>query len=217
MTTARLLPVIASGSSSVREQLGNPSGWLGDLVGRVMATSNAARSRWVLAQLGLEPPHHVLEVGFGPGVDIERAAERVKEGIVAGVDHSPTMLKMASARNAAAIDAGRVHLEVASVARLPFFNQTFDRIFSINCVQFWPDLRGGLDELRRVLKPGGRVAVAIQPRQRGATRADSLAWRDRLETAMRAAGYADVEPLLGRTRPVATACVLGTRPTRPGR
>jgi ubiquinone/menaquinone biosynthesis C-methylase UbiE len=214
MTTARLLPALPATPRSIREQFGNPTGWLGDLVGRVMATSNASRSRWVLSLLDLEPTHRVLEVGFGPGVDVERAAAIVTDGIVAGVDHSPTMLRMGSERNARAIAEGRVHLEVASAARLPFDSASFDRIFSINCVQFWPDLASGITEARRVLQPGGRLAIAIQPRKRGATPADTLAWRDRLESAMRAAGFVGLELFVARTRPVPTTCVVGTRPRR---
>jgi SAM-dependent methyltransferase len=212
MTTARLLPVLPAPPRSIREQFGNPTGWVGDLVGRVMATSNASRSRWVLSLLDLEPAHQVLEIGFGPGVDVERAAAIASDGIVAGIDHSPTMLRMASERNAPAIAEGRVHLEVASAARLPFDGSSFDRVFSINCVQFWPDLATGVAEARRVLVPGGRLAIAIQPRRRGATIADTLAWRDRIESAMRAAGMVGLELFVARTRPVPTTCVIGTRP-----
>jgi SAM-dependent methyltransferase len=214
MTTARLLPILPAPPRSIREQFGNPTGWLGDLVGRVMATSNASRSRWVLSLLGLEREHHVLEVGFGPGVDVERTATIVSEGMVAGVDHSPTMLRMASERNAAAIAAGRVHLEIGSAARLPFDAGSFDRVFSINCVQFWPDLAAGIGEARRVLEPGGRLAIAIQPRRRGATAADTLSWRDRLGAGMRAAGFVGLEQFVARTRPVPTTCVVGTRARR---
>jgi SAM-dependent methyltransferase len=214
MTTARLLPILPAPPRSIREQFGNPTGWLGDLVGRVMATSNASRSGWVLSLLGLEPEHHVLEVGFGPGVDIERTAAIVTDGMVAGVDHSPTMLRMASERNAPAVAEGRVHLEIASAARLPFDAGSFDRVFSINCVQFWPDLASGIGEARRVLRPGGRLAIAIEPRRRGATAADTLSWRDRLQAGMRAAGFVGLEPFVARTRPVPTTCVVGTRARR---
>jgi ubiquinone/menaquinone biosynthesis C-methylase UbiE len=218
MNTARSIPVIPippdhPPARTVREQFGNPSGWLGDLVGRVMASSNVKRSKWVLSLLGLEPHHHVLEVGFGPGVDVERSAAVITTGIVAGVDHSPTMFRMASERNAAAIAEGRVHLEVASAADLPFDDASFDRIYSINCVQFLPDLRRCVGEARRVLVPGGRVAMAIQPRQRGA--ADPLVWRERLETTLRQAGFATIEIHTARTRPTPTVCALAQRPHRP--
>jgi SAM-dependent methyltransferase len=219
MNTARLLPVISRDSPrpsspprSLGEQFANPTGWLGSFVGRLMATSSARRSRWVTSLLGLESGQHVLEVGFGPGVDIQRVSAIVGSGIVAGVDHSPTMFRMASQRNALAIAQGRVHLEVASAGSLPFDGASFDRAFSINCVQFWPDLGLGLSEARRVLKPGGRVAVAIQPRDPGATAAETLTWRQRLETGLRQAGFLAIQSHLARTRPLPAVCVLGIRP-----
>jgi hypothetical protein len=57
-------------------QFGNPTGWLGSLVGDAMAIKSCERSQWVLSPLDLQTDDRVLEIGFGPGVDIQRVSRR---------------------------------------------------------------------------------------------------------------------------------------------
>src|SRR5690606_40261299 len=88
-------------------QFAHPRGRLGWFVGHLMAWKNGARSRWALDLLSPRPGERILEVGFGPGVDVRRLLERVGEsGFVAGVDVSVEMVRQARARNRAAIAAG---------------------------------------------------------------------------------------------------------------
>ncbi|OFX19585.1 MAG: hypothetical protein A2V77_10350 [Anaeromyxobacter sp. RBG_16_69_14] len=194
---------------NIHEQFGNPTGPMGWLVGQVMAVKNAARSRWVLSLLRLESASDVLEVGFGSGVDVRRVARLALSARVSGVDRSREMLRQARRRNAAGVAAGRVDLRPGSVEALPFANATFDRAFSINSVQFWPDRRRCLRELRRVLRPGGLAVIAIQPRNKGATAATSAEWRERLEAEFLDAGFTAIHGLLRDARPVPVACVVG--------
>jgi SAM-dependent methyltransferase len=195
---------------TLREQFGNPTGWVGALVGRLMSATNAERSMWVLSLLKLEPHHRLLEIGYGPGNDIERASWVLTQGHVTGIDHSATMHRMASRRNAGAIERGKVELHLGTAARLPYDDSSFDRLLSINSAQFWPELIPGLREARRVLRPEGLLAIAIQPRHKGATAADTDAWRDRLEGAARDAGLGHITLPVSATRPTPTVCLLAT-------
>ena len=207
--TASCLPPGEQRPRNIHEQFGNPTGPLGWLVGQVMAVKNAPRSRWVLSLLRLEGASHVLEVGFGSGVDVRRIARLAPRARVAGVDRSREMLRQARGRNAAEIAAGRVDLRLGSAAALPFANASFDRAFSINSVQFWADRQRCLRELYRVLRPGGLAVIAIQPRNKGATAATSGEWRERLEAELLAAGFIPVHGLLSDARPIPVACVVG--------
>lgn len=192
---ARFHPASAAPPTTLRGQFGNPTGVLGWAVGRVMSVNNAKRSAWVRSLLDLAPGQRVLEIGFGPGNDVAAALPIVGErGRVAGVDHSPLMVRQAQARCRGAGD--RVDLRVASACALPFDDGAFDRVFSINSVQFWEDRLLGLCEVRRVLAAGGRALIAIQPRNAGATVADSDRWARSLEADLRAVGFESVE--LGR-------------------
>ncbi|QLG28871.1 methyltransferase domain-containing protein [Halorarum halophilum] len=143
---------------------GRPRGLLGRLGGRLMTGRDKREmAEWVLSGLAVEPTDRVLEVGFGPGIGIQTAADAAPEGLVAGVDYSREMVEMARTRNAEAVDAGRVDLRYGPADDLPFDDAAFNAAFSINSMQVWPDAAAGLQEIRRVLHPGGRLALGFTP------------------------------------------------------
>jgi ubiquinone/menaquinone biosynthesis C-methylase UbiE len=193
-----------------RSQFGHPRGWLGRLAGHLMTIRNKKRSLWVLSLLDLRPTDRVLEVGFGSGADIRRAAGRVPAGFVAGIDHSEVMVRQASRRNAAAIRSGRVELRQGSASRLPYASNSFDTVFAINVAQFW-DTEEPVREIHRVLKTGGRAAFAVQPRSKGATEETAHKTGQSLAEAMTAAGFEKVKINRLPLKPVSTVCVVGIK------
>jgi len=193
---------------NVRAQFEHPTGWLGTVVGMLMAIKNRERSEWVLSQLDVASGDRVLEIGFGPGMDIARAA--ANGAAVAGIDPSDVMIRQASRRNADAIRAGRVDLRRGAMPDLPFAGASFDKAYSINSYQFWPHKMRALVELRRVVRPGGLVVLAVQPRTKGATDTTSRETGEHLVQAMREAGFEAVKLLLKPMSPVATACAIAT-------
>jgi ubiquinone/menaquinone biosynthesis C-methylase UbiE len=147
--------------SILMRMFGHPRGALGRLGGVIMARTNAKAAMEVVDLLDIRPSDKVLEVGFGPGVGIQLLAERASAGHVAGIDLSGEMREQAVARNAAAVRGGRVDLRRGSVEALPFPDAMFDHAVAINSMQVWPDAVLGLREVRRVLKPGGHVALGF--------------------------------------------------------
>jgi ubiquinone/menaquinone biosynthesis C-methylase UbiE len=158
---------------------GRPQGLAGRLGGLILARGNRAFAEEVVTLLGVQPAQRVLEIGFGPGVAIALLAQAAPGVRIAGIDVSTEMVEQARARNAAAIRAGAVDLRHGTVERLPFADAAFDLALAINSMQVWPDVDAGLRALRRVLRPGGRVALAFTPRS-GQPRAGVTA---RLEAA----------------------------------
>jgi ubiquinone/menaquinone biosynthesis C-methylase UbiE len=140
---------------------GRPQGVLGRLGGVIMARTNEGCGAWVAELLEIKPNDSVLEIGFGPGVIIQRLAFLASTGHVAGIDQSPEMVEQALARNASVIKSGRVDLRRGSVESLPFEDNAFDKALVINSVQVWPDPSAGLREIRRVMKPKAKVALGF--------------------------------------------------------
>jgi ubiquinone/menaquinone biosynthesis C-methylase UbiE len=140
---------------------GRPQGVLGRLGGLIMARTNRNIAARAIALLDVQLHDSVLEIGFGPGVGIELLANMLSSGRVAGVDASAEMVEQARVRNAEAMKTGRVELRRGSVETLPFEHETFDKALAINSMQVWPDAVAGLREIRRVMKPGGRVALGF--------------------------------------------------------
>jgi ubiquinone/menaquinone biosynthesis C-methylase UbiE len=135
-----------------------PQGVVGRIGGRLMSLDRELPA-WVLSLLDPRPSDSLLEIGPGPGVGVELAARRA--GRVVAVDASETMLAMARRRNRLQIESGGVELRLGTVDDLPFDDGTFDAAMAINCLHLWPDAVRGLKEVARILRPGGRVAVAI--------------------------------------------------------
>ena len=142
---------------------GRPRGVLGRLGGIIMAKTNWKCAAWVVGLLEVQPDDKVLEIGFGPGVGIELLAQAASGGYVFGIDPSKEMLDQAAARNAGAIESGQVDLHFGSAEALPFKDNSFDKAMAINSLHIWPDAIAGLREVRRVMKPGGRIACGFTP------------------------------------------------------
>src|ERR1700683_3495423 len=158
----------------------HPRGAAGSVTGWMFAhrPSNRQRNSWVVSLLAVRPADRVLEIGFGPGLAVADLV-RAGAGHVYGIDHSGVMLRQAARRTAAAIRAGRVTLINASVDQLPAaLDGPFDAILAVNSLGFWPAPAGRLAALRRRLAPGGRMAIASQPRCPGATTGTSRSAAD---------------------------------------
>lgn len=199
-------------------RFGHPRGTAGSVAGWVMAhrPSNRQRNSWVVSLLDVQPTDRVLEIGFGSGLAIAELSRRVGDsGHIYGIDHSEVMLRQATSRNASAIAAGRVSLSRASVDQLPpSLGGPFDAILAVNSLGFWPAPTERLAELRRRLRPGGRIAIASQPRCPGATASTSRDAARQIEALLQDASYTQTRTeTLDLAPPV--VCVLAVNPDPP--
>lgn len=127
----------------------------------------AERRRLVRERLDLRSGEEVLSVGCGPGFEPVELAEVVgRDGRVRAIDRSEAMLSLAERRCA---DVPRVSLTRADAADLPLADESVDAAVAVQVYEYVEDLEAALDELRRVLRPGGRAAVYD-------TDFDSLVW-----------------------------------------
>jgi SAM-dependent methyltransferase len=196
---AKTDPIDISGldAQTLAKHLANPSGEIGAAVIERLNTTNDPNYRGALARLGVSPGDRVLEIGFGNGHQLRRIVELAEGVRYTGIDISPTMVAQATASNSDLVGNGRAELFAGNSARLPFAAAAFDRALSLNTIYFWVDPVIDLLEVRRVLRPGGRLLIgALAPwstteRQvfrHGFHFHDASA----LESLLRAAGFADI-------------------------
>ena len=103
------------------------------------------------------PGDRVLDVACGPGVVARLAARRAGPGQVTGLDINAGMLKVARSLPAEL----PICWQEGDALHLPFPGQAFHLVLCQQGVQFFPSPAAGLDQMRRVLIPGGRIALAV--------------------------------------------------------
>ena len=153
------MTAVANFWSGIGHQLKNPSGRAGRLTGQVMTVVNREPNRLAIEALQIGPADTVLELGFGPGVAIRTVAAAACQGLVLGIDSSPEMLAQASRRNRRAIEEKRVQLRLGRFDALPWPSESADKILAVNVVYFFSESGDEIHEARRVLKPGGALAI----------------------------------------------------------
>src|SRR6516162_3627898 len=99
-------------------QCRKPSGVLGARVVRAMNIAHAALTDWGLSHVKVGRADTILDVGCGGGRTVQRLATLAPEGKVWGVDYSSASVAASQRTNADAIAAGRVRIELGSVAAL---------------------------------------------------------------------------------------------------
>jgi len=110
--------------------------------------------------LQLKGNEHVLDVASGTGEPGLTLSTSLPEGRVTGSDLSENMVKIAN-EHAKQRGITNYQSEVSDASKLSFENDFFDHIICRFGIMFFPDIGGSLREMVRVLKPGGRLAVAV--------------------------------------------------------
>lgn len=107
-----------------------------------------------------QPGEAVLDAACGTGIGVRLAAARVRPaGRMVGVDNDPGMV--AVARRIAAEQGITAEWHCDSVLALPFADRSFDLVLCLQGPQFLSEPAAGLSELRRVLKPSGRLVASM--------------------------------------------------------
>ena len=170
-------------------------------------------NRLALAQLELSAQDDVLEIGFGGGGLLALLLEATR-GRVIGADLSEAMVKRARRRFRG---CDRLALHLASVEALPLEDASVDKGCSVNNLYFWPDPAAGMRELARVVRPGGRLAIAFEPPEElrkwpGHRFGFRLFEEAEVRRLMEAAGFSQIRCAEGRGRkPDRFLCLTGER------
>lgn len=128
---------------------------MGILTSNLMAKSNRSNYITLLQDLQVQPEDKVLEIGYGPGVGIELLANTCQTCCINGIDFSPLMYKRASCRNRKFIRNKRVKLLLGDFLNVKINSIDYDKIFCINVVYFWDNLRQPFERIKLLLKEEG--------------------------------------------------------------
>lgn len=186
----------------VASQFAHPRGAVAPLMAALLNVVNKKVNQAAIEAAEIERGDCVIDIGFGGGVGLELALRATgDDGRVLAVDPSKEMVARARGRFRNEVDAGRLKVMVGRADALPVDSSTAKAAYTVNTTYFWPDVRQGLVEVRRVLVPNGRVVLAVQPsviaRHERFSGLRPASPQDLVSTA-RVAGFAEahvVEPL----------------------
>lgn len=140
-------------------QLRCPHGREGKALGQAMNLRNLVPITSMIAALCLRDKDRILEIGHGNGGMAGYILSQARSLHYTGLETSPLMHAEASAFNAAFVDAGLANYRLHRGGALPFPEQQFDVVFSVNTVYFWHNPTRTLADIARVLKAGGRLGL----------------------------------------------------------
>lgn len=140
---------------------GVPSGRLGRAGVWALAKRHGAFAA-MAKELDLQPGDDLLDIGCGPGGLLTEQASGVH--FVAGLDLSDISLEMARQRLGDRIAAGTAEVAKGDAMALPWEDGRFSVVASMNCVKFVQDPPRVVQEMYRVLRPGGRAFLTVDHR-----------------------------------------------------
>lgn len=115
--------------------------------------------RLAIDALDAGPRDVVLDLGCGPGASVAMLSRRA--ALVHGIDASETMIATARYANRHAIAEGRVTLATNRFEKIVLPDNSVDRILAANVAYFWHDMSAVVAEIRRVVRPGGRLVLYL--------------------------------------------------------
>jgi cyclopropane fatty-acyl-phospholipid synthase-like methyltransferase len=143
----------------IASQFKKPTGLVGIFTSNLMVKNNQKNYHRLIKDLNLQPRDKVLEIGYGPGLGIQMVAELCPTCTIQGIDFSPLMYKRASKYNKGYMDEGRVQLQYGDFLKVPVGKSAYDKIFCLNVVYFWNELKEPFEKVLSLLKEAGSFHI----------------------------------------------------------
>lgn len=142
-------------------QLARPQGNIGNEVAKNMFETNIGMIQHSIESLSVQSGVQILEIGHGNGEHLQQLLESDASLLYYGLEISDLMHQHAQSVNQELIQQKRAEFIQYDGNILPFEAATFDRIFSVNTIYFWKNPQEFMQELYRVLQPGGILCLTF--------------------------------------------------------
>ena len=139
----------------------HPKGKMGRAMLKFMNLCHAPLTNWGLSLVDIQDDWTMLDIGCGGGATLQRLLKRSKDAQVYGIDISEESVAKARQTNADVLDK-QVFVQQVSAEKLPYEDEKFDLVTAVETVYFWPNLLNCMQEVRRVLKPGGHFVIMVE-------------------------------------------------------
>ncbi len=141
----------------IGRQLRHPSGWFGRFwIAPMLNSGNRKLLDASLKCLDARSGERVADIGFGGGYAIDQLIPLVKPERPIGVEVSEMLVELGGERW-----DDKVEMYLAAVSEMPLSERSLDAVLTVNTIYFWSDPVTALKEIRRVLKPEGRLVLAV--------------------------------------------------------
>lgn len=148
----------------IAAQLRKPEGEMGIMIANRMNEGNKPMNLHTLAVVDPQPGDKILEIGMGKGLFVKNILCLDDSITYCGIDYSEEMVNESIAINPDYVHNGRAKFINAGAGNLPFPDNSFNKIFTINTLYFWDDYTEIFNELKRLLFGDGLLIISIRPK-----------------------------------------------------
>ncbi len=142
-------------------QLMCPSGAKGVEVATMMNATNSGMTFNSIGNLPLEAGMKILEIGPGNAGHLEHLFGKQRDLVYTGLDISELMVTEAAQLNRSSVTSGKASFVLYNGSDIPFEDESFDGVFTVNTIYFWENPVSFLEEIKRVMKPGAAFALTF--------------------------------------------------------
>ena len=116
-------------------------------------------NRLAVDELDLPADAVIVDIGCGTGSSLRHAASTVTRGSLIGIDPVPRMIEIAREQTVDHPGSKRIEFREGSAEELPVEDDTANFVFAFDSLDHWHDVEQGFGEIRRVLRPGGKLLI----------------------------------------------------------
>jgi len=146
---------------AIASQLKNPSGEKGIEMANMMNETNINMTHHSIQNLKIFKENKILELGHGNAGHVEFLFEQAENLKYYGLEMSDLMFQEARQTNRNFVSQKQAFFSLYDGNKIPFQDESFDKIFTVNTIYFWQEPEKLLLEIYRVLKPNGNFCLTF--------------------------------------------------------